>query len=604
MSQVHSFHIPVMGIAFTLDTPLKVAHYGIDSVVSLVDDLLMEKMRELYSKEYLIAFESISNNDPDYRAKRITAYLNLLHEIANKKFEELKDSFFTKSDEIKKYFSLLPSNSSLKSAFNQLVANNLQPEEIKAWLNKHLYKGTIDVNIMTKVDRENYFNKEKLPSIYNDAHAALRGFAQSDLDSSVVLSAGMSPRLYSYFEQFDDFYPNELGECKKKVILKVSDYRSALIQGKFMAKKGIWISEYRIESGLNCGGHAFATDGYLLGPILEEFKQNRNELTSVVFEILKEALANKNRPVPTIPMKLKITAQGGVGTSAEHDFLMNNYNLDSVGWGTPFLLVPEATIVDNVTLQRLMEAKEDDLYLSNISPLGVPFNSLRNNTKDEEKHSLIEKGRPGSSCPKKFLALNKEFKDKDMCTASREYQDLKLKELALANLSSQDYKMQYDTIVEKSCICVGLGTAALIVNDLNTKKEGTGVSICPGPNIAYFSRLYTLNEMVSHIYGEKNIIERNDRPNLFIKELGLYLAYVENLFNKYKQLINNKEEQYISSFTSNLINGITYYQSLFPKMLINDNQSINEVNAVLMRTTNRLKEIQLELNLLSISLKN
>jgi hypothetical protein len=604
MSQVHSFHIPVMGIAFTLDTPLKVAHYGIDSVVSLVDDLLMEKMRELYSKEYLIAFESISNNDPDYRAKRITAYLNLLHEIANKKFEELKDSFFTKSDEIKKYFSLLPSNSSLKSAFNQLIANNLQPEEIKAWLNKHLYKGTIDVNIMTKVDRENYFNKEKLPSIYNDAHAALRGFAQSDLDSSVVLSAGMSPRLYSYFEQFDDFYPNELGECKKKVILKVSDYRSALIQGKFMAKKGIWISEYRIESGLNCGGHAFATDGYLLGPILEEFKQNRNELTSVVFEILKEALANKNRPVPTIPMKLKITAQGGVGTSAEHDFLMNNYNLDSVGWGTPFLLVPEATIVDNVTLQRLMEAKEDDLYLSNISPLGVPFNSLRNNTKDEEKHSLIEKGRPGSSCPKKFLALNKEFKDKDMCTASREYQDLKLKELALANLSSQDYKMQYDTIVEKSCICVGLGTAALIVNDLNTKKEGTGVSICPGPNIAYFSRLYTLNEMVSHIYGEKNIIERNDRPNLFIKELGLYLAYVENLFNKYKQLINNKEEQYISSFTSNLINGITYYQSLFPKMLINDNQSINEVNAVLMRTTNRLKEIQLELNLLSISLKN
>lgn len=604
MSQVHSFHIPVMGIAFTLDTPLKVAHYGIDSVVSLVDDLLMEKMRELYSKEYLIAFESINNNDPDYRAKRITAYLNLLHEIANKKFEELKDSLFTKSDEIKKYFSLLPSNSSLKSAFNQLIANNLQPEEIKAWLNKHLYKGTIDVNIMTKVDRENYFNKEKLPSIYNDAHAALRGFAQSDLNSSVVLSAGMSPRLYSYFEQFDDFYPNELGECKKKVILKVSDYRSALIQGKFMAKKGIWISEYRIESGLNCGGHAFATDGYLLGPILEEFKQNRNELTSVVFEILKEALANKNRPVPTMPMKLKITAQGGVGTSAEHDFLMNHYNLDSVGWGTPFLLVPQATIVDNVTLQRLMEAKEDDLYLSNISPLGVPFNSLRNNTKDEEKHTLIEKGRPGSSCPKKFLALNKEFKDKDICTASREYQDLKLKELALANLSSQDYKMQYDTIVEKSCICVGLGTAALIVNDLNTKKEGTGVSICPGPNIAYFSRLYTLNEMVSHIYGEKNIIERNDRPNLFIKELGLYLAYVENLFTKYKQLINNKEEQYISSFTSNLINGITYYQTLFPKMLINDNQSIKEVNAVLMRTTNRLKEIQLELNLLSISSKN
>lgn len=50
----------------------------------------------------------------------------------------------------------------------------------------------------------------------------------------------------------------------KKVVIKVSDYRSALIQGKYLAKKGIWVSEFRIESGLNCGGHAFATDGYLL----------------------------------------------------------------------------------------------------------------------------------------------------------------------------------------------------------------------------------------------------------------------------------------------------------------------------------------------------
>jgi len=65
---------------------------------------------------------------------------------------------------------------------------------------------------------------------------------------------------------------------KKKIILKVSDFRSAIIQGNFFAKKGLWVSEYRIESGLNCGGHAFATDGFLLGPILEEFKQKRNNL--------------------------------------------------------------------------------------------------------------------------------------------------------------------------------------------------------------------------------------------------------------------------------------------------------------------------------------
>ena len=51
-----------------------------------------------------------------------------------------------------------------------------------------------------------------------------------------------------------------------------------MIQGNYLAKKGLWVSEYRIESGLNCGGHAFATDGFLLGHILEEFKNKTNEL--------------------------------------------------------------------------------------------------------------------------------------------------------------------------------------------------------------------------------------------------------------------------------------------------------------------------------------
>ncbi len=46
--KLHSFHIPVMGIGFTIDTPLKVSHLGIDSVISLVDDILLEKLRKMY----------------------------------------------------------------------------------------------------------------------------------------------------------------------------------------------------------------------------------------------------------------------------------------------------------------------------------------------------------------------------------------------------------------------------------------------------------------------------------------------------------------------------------------------------------------------------
>lgn len=81
------------------------------------------------------------------------------------------------------------------------------------------------------------FLGEQLPVIYNDAHAALRGFANSTTRSSVVFSAGMNPRLYSYMETFEDFYPDVKGQFKKKIIVKVSDFRSAMIQGNFLAKR-------------------------------------------------------------------------------------------------------------------------------------------------------------------------------------------------------------------------------------------------------------------------------------------------------------------------------------------------------------------------------
>ena len=46
MKNTHAFHIPVLGIGFTIDSPLKVAQYGMDSVISLVDDILLEKLRK------------------------------------------------------------------------------------------------------------------------------------------------------------------------------------------------------------------------------------------------------------------------------------------------------------------------------------------------------------------------------------------------------------------------------------------------------------------------------------------------------------------------------------------------------------------------------
>ena len=558
----HSFHIPVMGIGFTIDTPLKVSKYGIDSVISLVDDILLEKLRKMYCDKFNMQYIEISEKIEDFRAKRITSYLDMVHSISNAKFDEFKNTTVKTANSIKGFFDTLPDMSSVKQEFKKYT-DTVDLDAIKSWVKDHMVMGSIDVNIMTKVDKENYIKKEKLPTEYNDAHAALRGFANSTLSSSVILSAGMNPRLYSYLENFEDFYPDANGNIKKKIVLKVSDYRSALIQGKFLAKKGLWVSEYRIESGLNCGGHAFATDGYLMGPILEQFKINRNELIETVHKILVKSLSDKNKTVPTSYLQLKISAQGGVGTAEEHQFIVDYYNVDSVGWGSPFLLVPEATTVDKATLNRLKEAKEEDLYLSDTSPLGVPFHSLKGNTKDQEKQQLINKGRPGSSCPKKFVALNKDFSDKGICTASREYQYLKIKDLDKEGLSSSEYQLKYNKIIEKSCTCVGLGTSALLAYELDTKTEGDGVSVCPGPNMAYFSKEMNLSEMIDHIYGKANVIARTDRPNVFIKELGIYIKYVNDKLEESKKNTTDKQRKYLNVFLNNLKEGVLYYQTLF-----------------------------------------
>ncbi len=552
-----------MGIAYTIDSPLKISQYGIDSVISLVDDILLEKLRKMYCEKFKITYTEITNKISDFRAKRITSYLNLINDLSKKNFQDIINA--VNIPELKRYINLSDENSIIKQKFKGVDLDTFDFSTIKDWLKLNLHRGSIDVNIMTKLDKENYIKGIKLPTEFNDAHAALRAYAKSNLTSTIVLSAGMNPRLYSYIEQFEDFYPDKKGFIKKKIALKVSDYRSALIQGKFLAKKGLWVSEYRIESGLNCGGHAFATDGHLMGPILDSFKNNKEELLQSVYDILKEALINKNRNIPNTNLQLKITAQGGVGTAEEHKFLINHYNLDSVGWGSPFLLVPEATTVDEATMNMLMEAKEKDLYLSNISPLGVPFNSVRANTKDAEKRKLIDLGKPGSTCPKKYLSLNNEYAGRPICSASRGFLNKKLKDLENENLSDKDIKLRKNVLFEKSCICVGLGTSALLNYNLDTEKEGKGVSVCPGPNMAYFSKKMTLEEITKHIYVKTEFSDAK-RPNLFIKELNIYIKYIKNKFSESNTYLTKKEIKYFSNFINNLQSGISYYNRLFSEI--------------------------------------
>jgi hypothetical protein len=587
-NSLHNFHIPVMGVAFTIDSPIKVAHFGISSVISMVDDELIEQLRAYYSKQFNLAYEDISAKVDDFRAKRITAYLNMVQDIVKLKFENLKNTAWEKGNEIEKYFQMLPDYNQLKKDFIAKVNVAGMTADLREWVGKNLKMGSIDINIMTKLDRENFKDKVKLPNEFNDAHAALRGFANSELSSSVVLSAGLNPRLYSYFEQFKDFYPNENGELKKQVILKISDYRSALIQGKFLAKKGLWVSEFRMESGLNCGGHAFATDGLLMGHILEEFKQHREELKATLFELYAAALKEKNINVPAQPFEQKFTAQGGVGTAQEHQMLLEEYQLDAVGWGSTFLLVPEATTVDAITLEKLCAAKEEDLYLSHNSPLGVRFNNIRDNSMAHEKDRLIDNDRPGSSCPKKYSVLNKEYTEEAICTGSRQYQHLKIQDLQTKGLSEEELSKQIELITSRECLCVGLSNAALMNYGIPTKHYIDSVSICPGPNMAYFDKLVSLPQMVDHIYGRGNILSRTDRPHMFLKELDLYINFFVEALNEAELLLNKQKLAYFKSFEKNLNEGIQYYRSLF-----NDATFANEL-ATLEVYQNKLNTIHIE----------
>ena len=559
----HSFHIPVMGLAFTVDSPIKVARFGIPSVMSIVEDRLIEMMRKHYYGSLNEKYIPISTHENDYRAKRITDYLNLVSRIVQEQIENLKSSAFKAGNELARYFEMLPTENKLRELYFQLIQSANQPEKesLQNYLRSQITPGSIDVNIMTKLDGNSSGNVGVLKEDGTDAVSALRGYALSDLkNSSIIFSAGLNPRLFNYLEKFTAFDATGWGEFSKKVVIKVSDYRSAFIQGKYLAKKGIWVSEFRIESGLNCGGHAFATDGYLMGPILEEFKSKREELSKTLHDIYYPAIKVKGKLAFDSPHPIKITAQGGIGTAEENEFLLQHYAIDSTGWGTPFLLCPEATTVDDKTLQLLSKASKSDITLSNNSPLGIRFHYLKGTSSENEKLHRIAAGKPGSPCTEKHLAFNTEFTTEPICTASSKYQILKTEQLKSLNLTDENYQKQLKDVHAKECLCVGLSNSASIEYKEVFLKKLKSVTICPGPNIAYFSEVVSLQRMTDHIYGRTDLLKQVERPHMFINEMNLYIDYLKEQVEDAGH--DEKRIQYCIKFAENVLSGISYYKSI------------------------------------------
>jgi len=558
---VHTFHIPVMATGFTIDTPLKVARFGIASVVSMVDDVLIEQVRQRLCNENDKVFEPIGNYDTDARARRITAYLDLLNELVQSQMERLRNAAFEAGSEIARYFELLPT-SPLRNLYERMLGteDGASRAEMQNSLRAQIKPGPIDVNIMTKLDRDHDRRGQEFPANSSDALSALRGFMNSSVNGSVVLSAGMNRRLFTYMSKFEGMFPNAEGLLKKRITLKVSDYRSALVQGKQMAKLGLHISEFRVESGLNCGGHAFGGKGQLMGPVLAEFQRCKQTL----FETLK---AMRQKAWATLglteqcgePTPARITAQGGLGSAQEDQLLREHYGVDGTGWGSAFLFVPSVVNIDADSLHRIQAATEQDIDLSPSSPLGVPFWSLLSSASETTRRRRITEGKPGSQCPKGFLAADSEFTNAPICTASRAFQKRKLKQIESESLTGKEKMVQVEAVVAKACIChdlAGGATSAMGIDDAAT------TSVCCGPNAAYFQKATTLDGIVAHIYGRTNLPLREGRPHMMLKELSLNIDFLRRDIARYKEDLSDRLAKSIQDCRENLENGFEHYREL------------------------------------------
>ncbi len=559
MSYYHTFYIPVMGTGHSVDTPIRVAPFGISSVISFVDDILLEKVGNYYRQMFGLPQMQTLSSDLDRRAKRIYAYLETVQEIVSMKIEAIKKQSFFEDNDKKKYFELLPSCPLKKDYLNLFkIKDGPQKDALAKELNEKIKPGSIDVNIKVKLDKGNYDGKgQPLGEEFTDAKAALRGYANSTLKSCIVFSAGVNQRLFTYMTHFRDFYRDKSGEIKKKIILKVTDCRSALIQAKFLAKKGLEVYEYRIESSLNCGGHAFSSNGHLLPYILKEFKDKREQLKEGFMRLVQNYYKKMGWEYSQLALDSSplVTVQGGLGIYGEKRRLMKAFGVNLTGWASPFLLVPEATCVDSTTLNLLIKAGKKDLYLSNVSPLGVPFNNVHQTGSEKWTKKKAEEGKPGSACPKGLLASNTEFSEKPICLASGRYQKKKLEEIAGMPVSQEEKEKLSTKVKDKTCLCDHLGNGALIALGI-AGEDSSPQSICPGPNIAWFNKSYSLKEMVDHIYGRGPSLVSPDRPHMFVQEIIINVDYFKKLVTECSY--SAKEIKLLQEYKNNLENSMNF----------------------------------------------
>ena len=192
----------------------------------------------------------------------------------------------------------------------------------------------------------------------------------------------------------------------------------------------------------------------------------------------------------------------------------------------------------------------------------MPFNNLKDSVSEQFTHEQIEKGDPGSPCPKGFLVSNTEFTEKPICTASKDYQQKKISEISNDIFDGIENALAQAKVTAKTCLCDHLGNGALI--NLGIKKEGKAPqAVCPGQNISWFNREYSLKEMMEHFYNKRKSLISKDRPHMFAKEIQMYVDYFEKLIKESE--LNERASERLKDFYENLQSGMDYCRTFSQK---------------------------------------
>ena len=133
------------------------------------------------------------------------------------------------------------------------------------------------------------------------------------------------------------------------------------------------------------------------------------------------------------------------------------------------------------------------------------------------------------------------------------YQKLKLHDIDNSELLPPEKEKARNAIIDKACLCEHLGNGALIALGI-IQPTNSPQAICPGPNIAWFKKLYTLKEMVDHIYGRGESLVSAERPHMFAKEIQMYVDYFEKMVQRCGY--TDMEVKKLREFKANLENGM------------------------------------------------